>query len=211
MLSRAHQRGDTLIEVLFAVTVFSLVVVGALSVMNQGTAASQRALEITLVRQQMDAQAETLRFLHDSYVAAYQPGLTYNTSDASTSPAEEWYRIMSYVSASGITSATAFAEQQRCASTAPTGSFIVNPRIGQAMAPVSYQPAAIWPQLDYNGLGVMTGSSGMWVEAVRSGASSDPDQARAGYVDFHIRACWDAPGLSNSMNLGTIVRLYEPR
>lgn len=114
MLAR-RQRGDTLIEVLFAVTVFSFVVVGALTIMNQGTAASQRALEISLVRQQIDGQAEALRFMHNAYVATYQPGAAFNTTDALTSPAEEWHRMIT----SGITaqSASAFGGS---ATTCPT-------------------------------------------------------------------------------------------
>ena len=75
MLGRQKNRGDTIIEVLFAITVFSLVVVSSLSIMNQGSATAQRTLEISLVRQQIDAQAETLRFLNTSYVAAYQAGV----------------------------------------------------------------------------------------------------------------------------------------
>ena len=71
------QRGDTLIEVLFAFAVLSLVIIGALTVMNQGTLASQRSLETTLVREEIDGQATTLRFLHDAYVAKYQPNITY--------------------------------------------------------------------------------------------------------------------------------------
>ena len=59
---RARTAGDTLIEVMFATTVFSLVVVSSLSLMNQGVASAQRSLEITTVRQQMDGQVETLRF-----------------------------------------------------------------------------------------------------------------------------------------------------
>lgn len=59
------QRGDTLIEVLLSVTIFSMVAVGTMTVMNQGVAIAQQSLEITLVRQQIDAQAEMLRFVHD--------------------------------------------------------------------------------------------------------------------------------------------------
>src|SRR5882762_1936652 len=65
------QRGDTIVEVLFAVTVFSLVAVGGLSLMNQGTAMAQRSLEIGLVRDQMDAQADALRYMHNAYVANF--------------------------------------------------------------------------------------------------------------------------------------------
>ena len=38
---RTLQSGDTLIEVLFAFAVLSLVIVGALSIMNQGAVSSQ--------------------------------------------------------------------------------------------------------------------------------------------------------------------------
>ena len=44
-------RGDTIVEVVFAVTIFSMVTVGAISIMNKGVAIAQQSLEITLVRQ----------------------------------------------------------------------------------------------------------------------------------------------------------------
>ena len=74
MNERSSQRGDTLIEVMFAFAIFALVAVGSLTIMNQGIAAAQRSLEITLVRAQMDAQAEAIRYIHQAYVAAYQKG-----------------------------------------------------------------------------------------------------------------------------------------
>mgnify|MGYP007031190970 CR=1 FL=1 len=83
---KGFRPGDTLIEVLFAFSVLSLIIIGSLSIMNQGTLAAQRSLEITLVRDQIDAQATTLRFLHDAYVAAYQPNLTYDPA----TPAGQW-------------------------------------------------------------------------------------------------------------------------
>lgn len=68
-------RGDTIIEVVLAISLFSLVAVGAMTIMNRGLALSQRSLETTLVRQQLDAQAEMLRYVHsqsssDDYFAA---------------------------------------------------------------------------------------------------------------------------------------------
>src|SRR5664279_826252 len=87
-------RGDTLVEVLFAVAIFSLVAVGGLAIMNQGTATSQRALEITLVRQEVDSQAETLRFLNASYVSAYKLGIS---DYSSASPAvSQWLAVQGY-------------------------------------------------------------------------------------------------------------------
>lgn len=62
---RKFNRGDTLVEVLLGVTIFSLVAVVALETMNRGMAIAQYSLETTLVRQQVDAQAEMLRYAHD--------------------------------------------------------------------------------------------------------------------------------------------------
>lgn len=208
MLSRM-KRGDTLIEVLFAVTVFSMVIVGALTIMNQGTAAAQRSLEITLVRQQIDAQAETLRFMQNSYLAAYRPGISFNLNDASTSPAEEWYKMLR--SGVVVTSADQFNSGAASCEAAPTQSFVVNPRSSRFVNDATVrQTAQSYPQLVYQQNGSFV-AEGLWIQAVRSAASSDPLQSNVGYIDFHIRACWDSPGAGAPMRSGTIVRLYEPR
>lgn len=62
---RKFNRGDTLVEVLLGVTIFSLVAVIALETMNRGMAIAQYSLETTLVRQQVDTQAEMIRYAHD--------------------------------------------------------------------------------------------------------------------------------------------------
>lgn len=213
MLKRRTQAGDTLIEVLFAVTVFSLVVVAALSIMNQGTAASQRSLETTLVRQQIDSQAETLRFLHESYVSNYQSGYASNPSLTLTGPTGQFYAIVQSVAATNAKSASAFADAATCP-TPPTGSFILNTHTATLVTnPALFKPATTSAQLtfDTSNDATLTASEGIWIEAIRSGTSSDPSQSNSGYIDFHIRACWSAPGLNVARNLGTIVRLYEPR
>lgn len=210
MLNRPNrsQRGDTLVEVLFAITVFAFVVVGALSIMNQGSAASQRSLEITLVRQQIDAQAETLRFMHDAYVAVYRPGITFNLGDAITTPAEEWHRMLR----SGITatSASEFGAVNNACPTPPSQSFVMDTRNARFIdgSPARLVAASTFPQLTYNSSGVFSTSQGLWVEAIRSPLVAG---ANTGFIDFHIRGCWEAPGLSQALTTGTIVRLYEPR
>lgn len=65
---RKCDRGDTLIEVIFATAVLALIIVIALSIMNKGTLQTQRAVEGTFVRQEIDSQTEMLRFARDSYV-----------------------------------------------------------------------------------------------------------------------------------------------
>lgn len=211
MLKKLFQRGDTLIEVMFAVTVFSMVAVGALAIMNQGTAAAQRSIEITLARSQVNAQAETLRFMHDSYLAVYQPGITFAASD--TSSAAQWYKMIR--STAMVSSASNFTQTGTTCPAAPSTAFVIDPRNVLFLQGTNYlQPAETYAQLSHESEAAtarLVAARGLWVEAVRSQASTDPRQANAGYIDFHIRACWESPGQDAPLTVGTIVRLYEPR
>lgn len=60
--------GDTLIEVTLAIGIFSLIAVGVVSVVSGSTSRAQVALEQTLAREEIDSQAEALRFIQSSYV-----------------------------------------------------------------------------------------------------------------------------------------------
>lgn len=203
-MMRRKDQGDTLIEVIFAITVFSFIVVTALSLMNQGVAAAQRSLEITVVRQQMDGQAEVLRFLHESYVEAYRNGQVFNVDDAASTPAEEYYKIIQIVK--GRISASKFGDPVSCA-TRDSKDFILNPITAELVTKSDvFEEAPIYSQITFTPDNRVLSSQGMWVEGIRSGGTGS-----VGYIDFHIRACWDVPGSDLPMNLGTIVRLYEPR
>lgn len=63
------KRGDTFIEVMFAIAVFSLVAVISIAMMNAGIASSERSLELVTARNEINAQAEALRFVHNAYTA----------------------------------------------------------------------------------------------------------------------------------------------
>ena len=65
-----YKKGDTLIEVTLAVGIFSMIAIAIVAVMNNGTSSAQTALETTLAREEIDAQAEALRFIQASYVAS---------------------------------------------------------------------------------------------------------------------------------------------
>jgi prepilin-type N-terminal cleavage/methylation domain-containing protein len=199
---KSGNRGDTLIEVLFAVAIFSLVAVGSLSIMNQGTATAQRSLEITLVRQQIDAQAETLRYLNASYIVG-------------GSGSSEWQQIHNFAQDHNLT-ASAF-NSTSCV--IPANTFILNTHTAKYVEPSGVgKPgfATTYSQVryDYNANTnnyTIHSVEGIWIEPVYSPTSIIPDQADAGYIDFHIRACWDSPGQPTPITIGTIVRLYEPR
>jgi len=206
VINQLKIRGDTLIEVLFAITIFSLTAVGGLSIMNQGTAISQRALEITLVRQEIDAQAEALRFLNSSYVAAYQSGLDYGVT-----PAGQWASMLENISDNEQASDFSLMASGDCSS--PAGSFAIDTRNAKFIKPADNKLslAQTYSQVRYNSDDQVTAVEGLWIEAVHPDIKKENGQNNADYVDFHIRACWDSPGQSVPVTLGTIVRLYEPR
>lgn len=62
-------RGDTLVEVMFSVGIFGIISVSAISLMNRGLNTAQTALETTMARNEIDAQAEAIRFIHAAYAA----------------------------------------------------------------------------------------------------------------------------------------------
>jgi type II secretory pathway pseudopilin PulG len=209
-LTQQKERGDTIIEVLFAVTVFALVAVGSMAIMNQGTAASQRALEITLVRQQIDAQAQALRYIHQSYVAAYQRG-----GAPVSGTAAEWAELKNH--AAGSASPFGATAGTTCPTSVPGESpFIVNARRAEvwdgslSMTAPSGGSLPPFAQLIYNndGSNTIANAYGIWIEAVPS-ATEEPNTP--GFIDFHIRACWESAGSTAPSTIGTIVRLYEPR
>lgn len=205
LIDNYKNRGDTLVEVLFSTAVFSLVAVGCLSIMNQGTATAERALEIALVRKEIDAQAETLRFLNASFIAAYTEGV----SNYPGTPADEWHLIQ----AEAPTEAT-ISDLSNCNPILNPNSFVLNTRTAKFVPPTGAgRPslAKTFSQVTYDALSNNVLSvEGIWIEAVTV-SPGGADQGNADYLDFHIRACWDGPGQSIPVTLGTIVRLYEPR
>jgi len=192
-----HERGDTIIEVLFAITIFSLVVVGALSIMNQGTAIAERSLETTLVRSEVDGQVNALRFLHDAYVTAYDATSGGAIAAKATgTPAERWQYI--------VTKAQTLASRPaQCtdANRLPISSsaFTINPATMDAVssAPI---PAPVYARFEDNQ------PEGLWIEAF----GPSPADGGTRYIDFYINACWSSVGQSVPMTIGTMVRLYEP-
>lgn len=206
---QAHrERGDTIIEVMFAIVIFSFVAISSIAIMNQGIATGERALEITLVRQQINAQAEALRFIHEGRVA--MPGLVTQEGSAAytwnqflTSP-NEGYR-QTRASEYGRLDANG-----ECAIPESGRPFILNARTaqiwnGQVTAEAEDGTLPPYAQVVYDDSGNISAAYGLWIESVPSDSSIDQP-----FVDFHIRACWAAPGGSQPMTIGTIVRLYDP-
>lgn len=199
LANRRQERGDTIIEVLFAFTIFSLIAVAGLSLMNQGVATAQRSLEIGLVRQQIDSQADALRYLNRAYVAEY--GYSGEAS-------ERWKQVVFDNRVETAQDYSAMTEENRCI--VPSNAFAIDTKnIEERPILIPTDETATFARINYD---YPTGAraEGIWIQAVRSEVPNDTVN-RPGFYDFHIRACWHAPGQVFPVTLGTIVRLYEPR
>lgn len=69
MVNLTNKRGDTLVEVTIAIGIFSMIAIAVVAVMSSGTSGAQTALETTLTREEIDTQAEALRFIQTAYAA----------------------------------------------------------------------------------------------------------------------------------------------
>lgn len=204
MLVNGKRRGDTVIEVILAITVFSVIAVGAIAIMNQGINSAQRSLEITQVRQQIDAQAEALRFIHQTYINSL-------SEDRGAHVPGEWEALRARAVGVGNFGADGSAT---CPAIVSPRAFVLNARIASIddEAPISMStppsPGKTPPpyaQLIYGEDRVY--AYGIWIEANRNDGAGSGD---IGFIDFHIRACWEDPGNNPAITLGTIVRLYDP-
>lgn len=192
-----QKRGDTLVEVILAFSVFTLVAVGVNAVMNRGIALAEQSLETTLVRSQIDAQAELLRYARSVDSAAWQ-----NIKDLADNGGVP-------VAASDIPDMTGMTT---CPSSAPAHSFVLNVTGGDVtfyeldVSPTSpYAPASVHSQFDAVTVsGVAPTASGMWVVPIEAETTSSTIA-----YDMHIGSCWDVPGSDRPFTLGTIVRLYD--
>ena len=189
-------RGDTIIEVLFAVTIFSALAISGLSVMNRSVGTAQRTLEVSLVRQEINNQAEVLRFVHDSYI-----------SGSDTVQAQVWNNIAdssNIILANQLTSLDTLVNSCQ----PPTQrAFILNPRAVKLVTNSTaniFQPAQIYSQLRYNSDNSIAKADGIWIQQLVG------NNGGTEYRDFHIRACWQAPGGNVPVTLSTVVRLYVP-
>ena len=82
------RHGDTLIEVALAIGIFSMVAIAVVAVVSGSMSSAQSALELTITREEIDAQAEALRFIQTSYIASGDTNFANNTKYA-----ELWHAI----------------------------------------------------------------------------------------------------------------------
>lgn len=180
-----EQRGDTIIEVVMAVTVFSLLAVGVMALMNRGIAMAQRSLELTLVRQQIDAQSEILRYIHDMSMQGHE--MYVNIWKTITE--QQTDRVNSVLGAA------------QCPKSMPARGFSLT-QIGDGLRLVTQhyvQP----PTYARVALRDAVKSEGIAIQLVRV--------ENGGAYDAYIQACWMSVGSDRPMTTGTIVRIYDAK
>ena len=185
-------RGDTLVEVLLGVTIFSLVAVIALETMNRGMAIAQYSLETTLVRQQVDAQAEMLRYAHDMKNDTWKKLVDNNS-----------------VSASAINGNEGNLGVEKCPDDFSTKEFALaaTPSLASKISilnnPGDYKAAETYARVDSD----TKKTYGISVRLVKpSTATGSRDSNK---YDAYIKACWMPVGSKMPATIGTIVRLYD--
>jgi len=186
-LRRNHQRGDTIVEVLVATVVLTIVLAGAYTVANRSTRINQTSIERTEVANQLTEQAELLRAMRS----------THNTSDPSLS---WWDEIL----AKGYGGVGA----HDCAPPPAGGrSFFLTANTSDE--------TQLGRPYDFNrgggdGLGITADAYSdlfdVWIIAEDS-----PNDSLGSTIDdqrvFHIRGCWDGIGGEGVQRAEIILRL----
>ena len=189
---RKFNRGDTLVEVLLGVTIFSLVAVIALETMNRGMAIAQYSLETTLVRQQVDAQAEMLRYAHDMKNDTWKKLVDNNS-----------------VSVSAVNDNEGNLGVEKCPDDFSTKEFALaaTPSLASKISilnnPGDYKAAETYARVDSD----TKKTYGVAVRLVKPSTTTGSRDSNK--YDAYIKACWMPVGSKMPATIGTIVRLYD--
>ena len=223
--------GDTLVEVMFAVAIFSLVAISAVAVMNSGLSNAQGTLESTMARNEIDAQAEALRFIQSSYVAERRDDGEEGYF------AKLWHEIVGrandateVVTKYAPTACDDLYNPQNANSISKLNGFVINVRkIGLTdnasesivkQNDLFFSPST-YPRIIYDDdalLDNLNSSEAQRVEGIYVAAVRDPGSTKVEdnvvkgsvYYDFYIRTCWYAAGQGLPTTISTVIRLYDP-
>ncbi|MBR5647571.1 hypothetical protein IKW73_01335 [Candidatus Saccharibacteria bacterium] len=228
--------GDTLIEVTLAVGIFSMVAVAVVSVVSTSTSNAQISLETTVTREQIDAQAEALRFIHSAYVSAVE-----NKEPSTNKYITLWKAITDKANNASVAGVLEY-NPSSCAelysgSEPPIkkqNAFILDARHMSSSNPNAiiipynnkkFTAASTYPRLVYNDASdalidedtgtTFSRAEGLFIVAVRDNKTTYTVEGGtvkkvAGYYDFYIHSCWYGPGASRPSTISTVVRLHDP-
>ena len=216
--NRKTRRGDTLIEVTFAIGIFCVVTMTSMSLMNRSLNNAQSSLESIMARNAIDTQAEAIRFIYDSTVAQRGSGVGNDENYDEIWEAIESRAISPNASSDFLNNYAGSSCESLRNSLQGVRAFAIdvnNLDDGEDALKVNSNAknelgvAATSPMLEYNnGTNNFNTARGIWVIVVDDGSSS---VNLTKYFDFYIQTCWNAPGESSSTTLGTVFRLYNTK
>ncbi|MDR0957359.1 MAG: prepilin-type N-terminal cleavage/methylation domain-containing protein [Candidatus Nomurabacteria bacterium] len=191
LIFHSKQRGDTLIEVLIAITVLGIVVSGVMSIMNRNYVSILNSAERTAVRAEMNSQAELLHYVHSQDSATWEDIKKLAVSDDKNG---------------NINITTRYAITTGNITTPTAGSFYMNDR--DDISNVKIETGL--ENNDDSGDGCnpnnrATSGNGIWIDAVKYTG----DSSGKAYYDFYIKACWTPLGSLPQSQSSTIVRIYD--
>ncbi|MCL2002138.1 hypothetical protein FWG76_01900 [Candidatus Saccharibacteria bacterium] len=237
MPSIAHKqfKGETIVEVMFAVAIFGAVAMVAIQMMNRGSVVAQAAVEAQQARNEMDAQASAIKFIHDGFLAEREHHNSANTDP----PSRQFEELWNLITSSARTAAPPYHDNDTCTDVMSNDepfygnqAFIINTRalrprgapgydasnIVRRPSDTSFIVAPIYPRLVFTGDDVtltetaifddVSSVEGLQVFAIESNKriNGQPE-----YYDFHIRACWRPAGQLRDSKLSTITRALNPK
>lgn len=221
MQLKKAQRGDTFVEVCFALAIFSFLAVLAIGSMNRNLSTVQSTLEGEVSRSEVDAQTEAIRFIHETYVGGLNTGRGGNLAKAwstitsrSISPNEAKTINQNWPPSNCQTYINQYREHMMIVNTRNlnnNGSDII---IDGKNHSSKFQPTSVIPRLVYkndknNQLSSPTNLDlesvqGVWFYAVKGNDSKND------FYDMYIQSCWYSMDSSMPRTIDTVIRLYDP-
>lgn len=188
-LRATREQGDTLVEVLVAISVLAVVIVGTFSLMNKGLSQMYDTMEKSQVRSQVNRQVEALTYARDQYLL--QQGGNDLIAPYDTAAANLWASIRTFSDyPSGVPGATIAGCSNTSAAFAITAdaSGVLQLTSGTYIQGLASE--------------VPVATKGLWMQK-RHTAGAVP------YTDFYIRACWNQNSSPSVQIISTVVRLYD--
>lgn len=185
------ERGDTLIEVIMALAIFSVATVACIAIMNKGAAQMYDSLERTQARQLIDRQTESLMYARDQFLQEKSKGSTIGMSPADIAASQVWKDIATK------TAAPSAPGLEECST---TNAFYINRNASGGIVLANTGLSAVSASFPEVGNGLYMN----YMNPPSTLASSVPK-----YKDFYVRACWRSTSGSTNQVISTVVRLYE--
>lgn len=181
-VNHSKERGDTLIEVLLALSVFGIVTIGAFSLMNRGVVQMYDSMERSEVRMLINSQTEVLTYMRDEYIKSLKH-VTDPSQQFNATAANSWATVRS------ITSQTSIPALDGCEA---ANSFWVGTNLSVTTSSITGTSDAF-----------PSPGNGIWMQKIAYTGGGQP------YIDFYVKACWRQNSNAQTQVLSTVVRLYD--